>query len=331
MTLSEAPVAPMVRRTERGLDPRMVCAALVVAAVLARPFADSVLGRPALANWVTVFQAVFLQAVPFLVLGVVLSGAVTAFVPPSAFERIAAVRSGAAVPLAAASGVLLPECECGAVPLARRLVDRGVRPAIALTFLLASPAINPIVLIATSVAFPGRPDMVLARFLASLLASSAVGWLWLRFGDDRWISRVSRSGSSHDRGWRLFTTAALHDFQHAGGYLVAGAATAATLQTVLPKSLLSSLAGNVIVATASLALLAVVLAICSEADAFVAAGLVQFPLISRLAFLVVGPMVDVKLITLQRGVFGREFAARFAPLTFVCALTSAVLVGSVLL
>jgi uncharacterized membrane protein YraQ (UPF0718 family) len=84
-------------------------------------------------------------------------------------------------------------------------------------------------------------------------------------------------------------------------------------------------------AVVTLAGLAVVLSICSEADAFVAAGLTGFPLSARLVFLVVGPMVDLKLIALQTGVFGRRFSSVFAPLTFVVAVVVAALVGSALL
>jgi uncharacterized protein len=80
-----------------------------------------------------------------------------------------------------------------------------------------------------------------------------------------------------------------------------------------------------------MAMLAVVLALCSEADAFVAASLTMLPLLPRLVFLVVGPAVDVKLIALQAGAFGRGFAARFAPLTFVVAVACAVGAGLVLL
>lgn len=80
-----------------------------------------------------------------------------------------------------------------------------------------------------------------------------------------------------------------------------------------------------------MAILAVVLAICSEADAFVAAGLFQFSLTSRLVFLVVGPAVDVKLISLQTGTFGRSFALRFAPLTFFVAIGASLVAGWLLL
>jgi uncharacterized membrane protein YraQ (UPF0718 family) len=81
----------------------------------------------------------------------------------------------------------------------------------------------------------------------------------------------------------------------------------------------------------ALATLAVLLSICSEADAFVAASLSQFSLTSRLVFLTVGPMVDLKLISMQTGVFGRRFASRFAPATFVTAVVVAVGVAAVLL
>jgi uncharacterized protein len=328
-TRSVEHAAVPARRRFRAGPLELVVASLLVAA-LARPWITRELSRPALRNWTTVFQAVFLQAIPFLVLGVVLSGAVAAFVPARAFDRLERLRPGAAVPVAAMSGVLLPGCECGAVPLAGRLINRGLHESAALAFLLASPAINPVVLVATSVAFAGRPAMVVGRFVASLLAASVVGWIWLRLGRTGWRPQL-RSTHVHESGWRTFTSTAAHDFSHAGGYLVVGAATAATLQTVVPRSVLDGLAANLVVATISLSVLAVALAICSEADAFVAAGLSQFPLISRLAFLVVGPMVDVKLIAMQRGIFGNRFAAIFAPLAFASAVTSAVIVGSIVL
>ncbi len=111
------------------------------------------------------------------------------------------------------------------------------------------------------------------------------------------------------------------------GSSIIGAATAATLQTVVPRAVIDAVAGSGALAVLALAVLAVAMAICSEADAFVAASLTQFSLAARLTFLVVGPMVDVKLIALQAGTFGRPFTIRFAPLTFVVAVLSSALVG----
>ena len=204
---------------------------------------------------------------------------------------------------------------------------RGVAPAAALTFLLAAPAINPVVLVATAVAFPGRPEMVAARFVASLVVSLAMGWLWLRLGRTDWIRLARRSGSDGTGGWAVLRAEAAHDFLQATGFLVIGAATAATLNVAAPRGVLGSVAGSGWLAVPALGLLAVVLAVCSEADAFVASSLTQFSLTARLAFMVVGPAVDMKLFAMQCGVFGRRFAVRFAPTTFAVAVLASALVG----
>ncbi len=182
-------------------------------------------------------------------------------------------------------------------------------------------------LVATAVAFPGRPAVVVARLLASLLASVVVGLVWAFTGNDELLARARRPSVIEGSPARVFAATAQHDFLHAGGFLIIGAMAAATLQTVVPRSVIDHVARLGVLAGLALAGLAVVLAICSEADAFVAASLQQFSLRARLVFLVVGPMVDVKLVALQVGTFGRRFALRFAPLTFVSAIAAAGLVG----
>lgn len=302
-------------------------AVVVVLAAVFRPVLSNLLDKPAIANWATVFVAITLQAVPFLVLGVTISAAIAAYVPPTLLTRLLPSRGQAAVPVAALAGALLPGCECGSVPIARRLIDRGAPTAAALAFLLAAPAINPVVLVATAVAFPGRPEMVAARFLASLLASVLVGWCWLRIGRTDLLRSRHRSHEHEGTRREVLLAAASHDFLSAGGFLIIGAATAATLQTVVPRTVLDHLAGSGALALLALGVLAVIMAICSEADAFIAASLRQFSATAQLAFMVVGPMVDVKLVALQAGTFGRAFTIRFAPLTFAAALGSAALVG----
>jgi hypothetical protein len=229
------------------------------------------------------------------------------------------------------AGVVLPGCECGSVPIAGSLIRRGVTPAAALAFLLAAPAINPIVLAATAVAFPGRPEMVVARGGASLVVAVAMGWLWLRLGKAEWIRLPHRPDLDDLSRGRAFWAACRHDIMHAGGFLVLGAAAAATINVVVPEKWLQTLADQPVLSVLALAVLAVLLSLCSEADAFVAASLSQFSLTSRLVFLVVGPMVDLKLIAMQAGVFGRRFMLRFAPVTFVLAVLVGSLFGVVLL
>ena len=311
----------------RGRPHLVLLVVLVVAAAIAQPWATQWLDQPLVRNWATVFIAIAVQAMPFLVLGVVISGALAAFLPPAALAALLPRSPYAAVPIAALAGAALPGCECGSVPIARRLIARGAPPAAALTFLLSAPAINPVVLVATAVAFPGRPMMVLARALSSLLAAIVVGLVWAARGRDDLVDVARDEDELGTSRIMTFVLTAQHDFLHAGGFLVVGAAGAATLQTIVPRHVVGRLAGAGALSVLALAGLAVLLAICSEADAFVAASLTQFSLVARLAFLTVGPMVDVKLIALQIGTFGRAFTLRFAPLAFVAAIGSSALIG----
>ncbi len=309
----------------------LLCAAVLPGAVV------FLLGRwgdlPAVQTWRTVCLAVTVQALPFLVLGTALSGAINAFVPESVFRRILPRRPALAVPVAGVAGVVLPGCECASVPVAGSLIGRGVTPAAAFAFLLSAPAVNPVVLTATAIAFPGSPAMVLARLLASLATAVVMGWLWLRFGRAEWLRPVARHTghrAGHSR-WDEFRRGFQHDFLHAGGFLVVGAMAAATFNVAVPGSVLDTFSASPWLSVLFLAGLAVLLAVCSEADAFLAASLTGFPPVARLAFMVVGPMVDLKLIALQAGTFGRAFAVRFSAATLVVAVACSALAGGVLL
>ncbi|MCT2584913.1 permease [Actinophytocola gossypii] len=324
--------APPRRRRVTSLE--VLCVLLLVALV-AQGWITSVLDAPALRTGATIFVAVCVQALPFLVFGVLVSGAIAAFVSADALRRVLPRRPALAVPVAGVAGVALPNCECAAVPVARRLMQREVPASVALTFLLAAPAVNPIVLVATAVAFPGEPMMVLARFAGSMATALVMGWLWARFGRGEWFaSRVTRRvpppAGGHSR-WAMFAETARQDLVDAGGFLVVGGLAAAVLNVAVPRSWLDTLGDQVVLGIVVMAVLAVLLALCSEADAFVAASLSALPLLPRLVFLVVGPAIDVKLFVLQAGTLGRRFALRFAPLTFVVAVGCAVGAGVVFL
>jgi uncharacterized protein len=305
--------------------------AVLIVLMLLRTRLDSVLSGARLQTWTTVFVSVLLQAVPFLVFGVVLSAVIAAFVPASFWARALPTNRALAVPVASVAGVILPGCECGSVPIAGSLIRRGVTPAAALAFLLAAPVINPVVLTATAVAFPNNPRMVLARGLAGLCVAVVTGWLWLLVGRADWIRLPHRPDLDDTSKARAFWSACRHDVLHAGGFLVVGAAAAATINVVVPERWMQSLAGRPVVSVLALAALAVLLSICSEADAFVASSLSQFSLTARLVFLTVGPMVDLKLISMQIGIFGRRFAVRFATTTLVLAIAIGSGIGVVLL
>lgn len=330
---SEQTVAPIRHYAyhRRGPSAVVACAlCLLLLVALGRlSGADEWLTHPGFRAWQTICVAIAVQALPFLLLGTLISGAVNAFVPAHAFSRMLPRNPALAVPVASAAGVVLPGCECASVPVAGSLIRRGVTPAAAFAFLLSAPAVNPIVLASTAVAFPGSPEMVAARLIASLATSAAMGWLWLKLGRSDWLRMPPRHTGHQAGNSRLeeFRLGFQHDFLHAGGFLVLGAMAAATFNVTVPRSVLETFSGSAWLSVLFLAGLAVVLAVCSEADAFVAASLTGFSPTARLAFMVVGPMVDLKLIALQAGTFGRAFAVRFSTATAVTAVVCSALTG----
>ncbi len=310
----------------------VLVAAIVACTLLGSTVRAAVYDSAALSTAGTVFSGIFVQALPFLALGVTLSALIAVFVTADRLSRWLPRRPAAAVLTAAASGAALPGCECGSVPVARRLFGDGAVGAAALTFMLAAPAINPVVVVSTVVAFPGQPKMVFARVGASLITAIVMGLAWSRWGRPEWITRrLPRAIDGRGSRWQTFTEAARHDFIQAASYLVIGAAAAAALHVIVPDWLMEHLAGQLLLGVLVMAVLAVVLALCSEADAFVAASLTMVPLVPRLVFLVVGPAIDVKLFAMQSGMFGRAFAVRFAPATFVVATVAATVIGVLVL
>jgi len=311
----------------------LLVAGLVAFAISGAWLRAAVASHDTLATAGTVFCGVFVQALPFLGLGVLVSGLIAVFVSPERLVRWLPRRAEPAVLAAGLAGAALPGCECGSVPVARRLFgDGGAAGAAALTFMLAAPAINPVVVVATAVAFPGQPKMVLARVAASFLTAVLMGWAWSRWGRAEWVTRrlpprPPESGSK----WLVFCEVVRQDFLQAAAYMVVGGAAAAALHVLVPPRLFEHVGAHLILGVTVMAALAVTLAVCSEADAFVASSLTMVPLVPRLVFLVVGPAVDVKLLAMQSGMFGRAFAARFAPATLLVATAVATVVGVLVL
>lgn len=310
----------------RGPSQTTVLLVALVALVLAGPWLSGSLDDQAFRTWCTMFVSIVVQAMPFLVLGVVLSAVVSVLLSQRILDAVMPRRTGAAVPLAGIAGVALPGCECASVPVANSLIRRGVAPAAAFTFLLAAPAINPVVLISTAVAFQGDLTVVLARFCASLTVAVTVGWLWMALGRKVHLRLLKRSDPPAHRGMAMVESVQ-HDFLHAAGYLVLGSMIAAGVNTFVPPEWVDSTADEILLSIVVLGLFAFVVAMCSEADAFVAASLTAFSPTAQLAFMVVGPAADIKIAAMNTGYFGRSFAAVFTPLTLGVALTSAGLFG----
>lgn len=314
-----------VRRRAPIGQPELVAIG-VLAVLLGQRWIVPILDTESIGTWSTIFVAIVIQSTPFLLGGVLLSAVITVLLSERVLQRLVPKNPMLGVPAAGIAGLGLPGCECAAVPIADSLMRRGVVPAVALTFLLAAPAVNPAVLVSTAVAFPGQPEMVVARFLASLATAIAVGWWCLSRGDRLPIR--SRAVLEHGHSGReRFVATVRHDFLHAGGFLVLGAMLAAAVNTFVPRSIVDTVAGQAVLGVLTLALFAFVVALCSESDAFVAASFTAFSDTAKLVFLVVGPAMDVKLAAMESGQFGTAFAVRFVPVVVVTAILSAVLTG----
>jgi uncharacterized membrane protein YraQ (UPF0718 family) len=267
-----------------------------------------------LQNLVVVFGSLLVEAVPFVLLGAAVSAAIEVAVPASAFTAIGRLPERLQVPAAAMCGVAFPVCECGSVPVARSLVHRGLSPAASVSFMLAAPVVNPVVIASTFVAYRGRDTVVLmvgGRLVLGLLVAIVVGWLAGSLPREAFGAPVE--GAPHDhagapnarpgRAGRFFAHMA-GDAVFMGRFLVIGAAIAAAIQTLVPQSVIDPIATLPILGLAAMMGLAFVMSLCSESDAFVAASFVAFGPAAQLAFLVSGPMIDTKLAALYAGTFG---------------------------
>lgn len=316
-----------------------------IAGFLALAQLSGALNIAALSNFVVVFSSLLLQAIPLVMMGAFVAAVIGTFVPATAFARIGRLPEPLQIPVAAFAGFAFPVCECGSVPVARRLVGRGLIPSAAVAFMLAAPILNPIVVVSTSIAYRGRDvfwPMVAGRIGLGLVAAMVVGWVvggrsrdgFLRPADHSDAScgchddehascgcgdaDCSHKGPSSRR--ETFFNYFSGDFMFMGRFLIFGTAVAAALQTLLPQSVLGSVANTPIVSLIVMMALAFALSLCSESDAFVAASFVQFGVGPQLAFLVFGPMVDAKLAFLYNATFSKGFLRTVVATVFVITL-----------
>lgn len=300
------------------------------------------------------FLSLLLEAAPYLLAGSLISGFVEVFLPASALDRWLPKNKGAAVLVSGIAPLFLPMCECGVVPVIRRFLRKGLSPACAVTYMLAAPIVNPVVLLSTFAAFSGgkffdygggggmtfEPPpwaVVFARFGIGYLIAVGCGFLALAVSPDTYIKRgvlapprpPGRTGVTvlppDDSGvslspWRRVLDAfgyAGRDFAEVGAYLVMGCIITSLFNTGVNQDLILPLALEPWTATAVMLGFAFVLAICSTSDAFIAATFVTFPLASRIGFMVYGPLFDVRLMFLYALVFKKRIVAAFGVGLFV--------------
>lgn len=266
-----------------------------------------------LSDFVLVWWGLLFEALPFVVVGAILSGLLECYVSSETVARLFPKNRVLGIVLSACIGLLFPMCECGIVPIVRRLVLKGVPVSCAVTYLLASPIINPLVILSTWVAFRGKGALAVTGLRVGLayVVAVVVGLaVWKLLGENNALlagmTKKSNNHEHHTPGGSTPVNVLVHasqDFLVIGATLVVGAAAAALINSSISPAAMEPFAKNPFAAVAGMSVLAVVLNLCSEADAFVAASFLTFPLAAKLAFLVLGPMVDLKLIAMYTTVF----------------------------
>ena len=311
----------------------------------------------------TIFLGIFIEAVPFVAIGALLSGVIEMAVSTRTLARWVPARTGAGVLAGAALGMVFPVCECGVVLVVRRLLSKGLPPPVAIAFLLGAPVLNPVVIASTATAF-GFGWMLIARLVLTLVVAVAVAAAFRRAGredillaSDGVKGAASPAGSGHghhhhhehdhehehDHGPRdrsapergrsigsFARDALLHgsaDLFDMGRYLVIGCGLAALLQTVMPQSVLLDIGRGGAASVATMLGLGYLLSVCSSVDAFLAlAFTTTFAPASILAFLVFGPMVDVKSTLLFLSVFRTRAVVYLVALPLVLTFAAALIV-----
>jgi uncharacterized membrane protein YraQ (UPF0718 family) len=272
----------------------------------------------------TRFLGIFIEAAPFLLLGTLASGLIEAFVSRDDIARWVPRNPVLATITGAFMGMVFPVCECGVVPVVRRLYQKGLPMSVGVTFLLAAPVMNPVVLVSTYVAFGAGPVLV-GRFALTALVAIGAGLVFALNSQPQeilrpqvWSPVMGGSGEvipvyTVTRrkpllvGLRDALRMAGDEFFEMGRYLIIGSLLAATMQTLVSQETLLALGRGPVVSVITMQALAFVLSVCSTVDAFLALAFAgTFTTGSILAFLTFGPMVDIKSTLMFLGVFQRK-------------------------
>ncbi|WP_082197977.1 permease [Bacillus sp. FJAT-26390] len=291
----------------------------------------------------TIFISMVMEAIPFVLVGVLISGFIQTFLKEQWIARIMPRNRYLATILGCGIGIFFPSCECGIVPITKRLINKGMPLHAGIAFMLTGPIINPIVLFSTYIAFGNDWQMVGIRaglsivvaFTVSIVLSFMFKQLPFRVQDGQAAAAIEQGtemalGARMPLGKRLYEVVvhAIEEFFSVGKYLVLGAFIAACMQTFVPTSYLLHLGSNPVTSSLVMIALAFIISLCSEADAFIAASFRStFTVGSLSAFLVFGPMIDIKNTLMLLGTYRTKFVVALIALVALFTLAGSLIVG----
>lgn len=278
---------------------------------------DSLLQVPeSILNLNTIFLSILIEAIPFVLIGVLIAGMIQIFVTEDHIRKWMPKNKFLAVLMSCVLGALFPACECGIVPIVRRLLAKGVPLYAGIGFLLTGPIINPIVILSTYMAFGNDAAMagwrmflgfIIALFIAAIIAIIYKG-NQMKHGFEKNGQDLSSEKQPLGKRVQQMLHHSIDEFFDMGKYLILGAFLAAFVQTYVSSAAIVELGSSVASSTLVMMGLAFLLSLCSEADAFIAASFRNlFAPTALLGFLVYGPMLDLKNSMMLLAVFKVRF------------------------
>ncbi|WP_082840549.1 permease [Gemmata sp. SH-PL17] len=304
--------------------------------------------QPSIYDFLFRFSAVLWEAMPFVVLGALIAGILEEFLPQEFLTRLLPKSVLPAVMIGAVLGLLFPMCECGIVVVMRRLLRKGLPLSCCIAYMLAGPIINVVVIFSTWVAFRDHkigPEMVGFRVGMAFVIACATGLIvhlqYKKYGNalltpltappatppaetNEPVAEQPRQPFMQRLG--NISATALHDFVDIMVFLILGSVLAAFARMYITENEIEVISRDQpFLAIPAMMFLAVMMCLCSEADAFVAASFTKLHLSAKLAFLVLGPMLDLKLILMFTRVFRLRLIVTIA--TSVVILTLVLCIG----
>ncbi len=268
------------------------------------------------------FLSIVLEAAPFMLLGSCISGLIEAFLSRERLMAFLPRQQRRTLFVAAALGLVFPICECAVIPVVRRLLKKGAPLHAAIAYLVAAPIVNPIVFLSTGIAYNGQWRIALLRLALGYGVAVIAGGMVARLFREPTQMLLSGEGAEgcgcahchHENVsiWRRLEHAFEHaaaDFFDVGRFLIFGAFLAACAHALLSRSFFESYTSWPVVAIPLMMGLAICLNLCSEADAFVAASFrsIGLPFSAQMAFMVLGPVCDLKLVAMYHALFRKRF------------------------
>lgn len=266
----------------------------------------------------TIFLSIMIEAIPFILVGVIASAIIQTIVSDKMIQKILPRHAFLAMLPATFLGIIFPICECAIIPVVRRLIKKGLPQHVGVVFMLSVPILNPIVFLSTYYAFPNNHVILYGRMGLAFLVILLIGSIMFIFFRNQPILKHSSEQYQHTSTNKLgqFFKHVSDEFFDTGKYLFLGALLASLFHTFLDRNLLVDIGTNRTVAPAVMMGFSYVLSICSEADAFVASSFSNsFSIGSIIAFLVLGPLLDLKNTIMLFAYFRIKFVVIFIIIT----------------